>query len=149
MSFREKSLWACLLSLIVIYAVYFVIAFQMNRAGAGSGLRVAVLFSGAVVAQVVSLIVAHAVFAAKSQPEPTDERDLAIELRSLRYSHVVLSVGVMLSILGLVARGVFPETGGTALPLTPFALGHALLLAFVIAEATNYGAQVFFYRRGV
>ncbi|MFQ5490420.1 MAG: hypothetical protein ACE5GE_06825 [Phycisphaerae bacterium] len=137
------------MSIVVIYSWYFLKAFRLYDAGQAGSLVIVLLFVGAVVAQIIVQIVAHAVFAVKSEPQARDERDIEIELKSLKYSHLVLSIGVMLSVLGIVAREVVSDAGGPTLQVTPFVLGHGLLLFFVVAEVLYYGTQVFHYRRGV
>jgi hypothetical protein len=149
MSFREKSIWTCLLSILVINLLYFVQAFRLYGAGEADSSAIVLLYIGAVIVQIVVQIVAHIIFATTSKPEVADERDIAIELKSHKYSHVVLSVGVFLSILGLIAREIVNDAGGPAIPITPFVLGHALLGFFVAAEVLHYATQLFYYRRGV
>lgn len=156
MSFREKSAWACLVTTLSIYGVYFLSAFHAYDAGPINGMDAILRFAAAVVAQIVVLIVAHVVFAVRSD-EPTresgssvpDERDVAIDQKAFRNGYYVLAIAVMLSILAIIGREVITAAGGAEFPLTPYVIGHGLLLCFVIAESVKMGTQVFFYRRGL
>lgn len=148
MSFREKSAWASLISLLIVYLVYFSIVFS------GVSTRVALAtLAAAVVIHLALLIAAHTVFAISSQEvlqrgdePPRDERDVAIDLRSFRASSYVLGTGVLLWCLA-----VFVGIAGTG--ITDVAVQDAmtacqlLFAGFVVANLTYYTVQVTGYRR--
>jgi hypothetical protein len=45
-----------------------------------------------------------------------------------------------------MAAGVFATFASIFAELTPFEMGSVLLLAFLLAEITKYGSQLFYYR---
>ena len=84
MSFREKSAWASLAMMLVVYVPYFVHVFRLFGRGELKGGVLLGQFIGAVVFQVFLLIVVHIVIAIQSRHQQADERDRAIEARSYR-----------------------------------------------------------------
>lgn len=132
LSFREKSLWLTLASIVVIYAYYFVRVLQL-----GASPVVGVLFAKTVIAMIVVMSVSHAVLAIRQQPERADERDREIAKKATQIAYYVLMTGVW------CALGVAAMAAGT------FWFAHAVLLAVVLGEITGYAAQLVFYRRGV
>ncbi|MHC5108883.1 MAG: hypothetical protein ACYTHJ_03275 [Planctomycetota bacterium] len=156
MTFREKSVWACLVTTVLIYGVYFILAVAMYRAGEADGITFLVAFALAVATQVVALIVLHIVlgaFAARSSPGREDERDHAIERRSNRNAHIILTCGVLATIGLLVQRSILSAgsqegAGAASSSLDGFMVGHALLVCFILSEVVHYGTQLLYYRRG-
>ncbi|MFT3699987.1 MAG: hypothetical protein QM831_42980 [Kofleriaceae bacterium] len=132
LTFQEKSLWVQLVSTVVIYAVYFVLAVRMGEGDP----RVGVLFVGTVIAMAVVNAVVHAVLAVMKRPEKADERDRQISLRATKYSYAVLTVGVW------CALTVCAMTLGT------FWIAHVGLAAFILAEIVRFASQLVFYKRG-
>lgn len=148
MSFREKSAWASLAVMLVVFVPYFAHMFRLfERDELGVGTVVG-QFISAVIFQVILLIVVHIVIAIRSRQEPKDERDLAIESKSFKIGYYVLVSACFAgipSVLGAVL-GIHPESAPRLMTL-PF-LSQLLLLCFVFAEAAKYITQVFCYRRG-
>ena len=97
MSFHEKSAWACLSSILLVYIPYFVIVFSNP-----GYLVIPPAFIGAVIVLVVILVVSHTAIAIRSArirktgkvPEP-DEREIGIELKAMKICSYVLSVVVI------------------------------------------------------
>jgi hypothetical protein len=140
MSFREKSAWICLLSTLLVFVPYFIHVgglFQQGRPVLAPEIWVA--FALAAVVQALVTAATHIAIARQAQCEPKDERDRAIESAAYRRAYIVLSVGIAL-LLCLTVWGPAMSVVG---------LAQWLLLAFVLAEVTNYGCQVLGYRRGV
>ena len=141
MSFREKSAWITLVTLIVLCLLFFS---QMPRpwtlspAPDGSMFH---LLLASIVAFVAIEIVAHVVFVVFSPRDartPKDEREKLIELKSRAVAfhvYIALSMGgtfVALHLVGTNAIG----------------LAYLLLLSFIVSEIVNYGLRIYFYRRG-
>ena len=140
MSYREKSAWICLLGTLLVFAPYFIHVgslFQQQRVIHPA--EVWTVFVLAVVVQTVLTVATHIALARQAEREPKDERDTAIESTAYRRAYTVLSVSIGL-LLCLLVWG--PE-------MSVLGIGQWLLLAFVVAEVTNYGCQVLGYRRGV
>lgn len=97
MSYHEKSAWACLSSILLVYIPYFAVVFSNP-----GYLVVPLAFISAVIVLVIILVVSHVLFAIhspkirkKGQIPPRDEREMSIELRAMKVSSYVLSVIVI------------------------------------------------------
>ncbi len=148
MSHREISVWASLVSTVVIYAIFF----GSTVSGAVRGSDQIGLFIVLLIAQVVALVVFHIVVAIRRGTERTDERDSFIELRSFRNAYVVLVGAVAMVTIGyLVWGGIATEPDAAAAGVKPPSValvGNAILLCFVLAEIAKSGTQVALYRKG-
>lgn len=140
LSFREKSLWLLLLSLLAVFGVYFATVLPARSADVAP-VHV-VNFVAMLVVLVVVQVAGHAILAIASRRElaatvQSDERDTLIHLRSSRLASYVLATGVFCSLcLALWVPG-------------NFAFMHALLAFWVAAQATEIASQLVLYRRGV
>jgi hypothetical protein len=96
-------------------------------------------FAVTVVVQVLVLGVGHA-WLALARPEEAraqaDERDRAVELRSMKIAYLVL-------ITGMILVGVVMPFSSSGWKLINSAIG-----AIVLAEIAHYGFVVWSYRRG-
>jgi hypothetical protein len=137
MSFREKSAWITLVSIIIVFGVYF--THVPNLFDPDPGIWelhvIAICIASFVVIEVVAHIVLYLRFP-KDARTPKDERERLIDLRATRLAAYVYVVGTFLAILT-------PHHGASG-----FAVGVFVLLAFVIAEIVNYTARIVYYRRG-
>ncbi len=140
MSFREKSAWASLAIMLLVFVPYFVHMFRLFERGELNGGTVFGEFIGAVIFQVLLLIVAHIAIAIRSGQEQKDERDRTIESKSFKIAYYVLIASCFVAI-PCVALALL-----SALTL-PF-LSQLLLACFVVAEAAKYVTQIICYRRG-
>ena len=130
LSFREKSLWVMLCSIVAVYAYYFWHVITRGEDGAG------VLFVGTVIAMAVIQSVAAIAMAIHRRPEKSDERDKHIALIATRISYYVLQTGVWVALATCV------------LPVSKFWVAHVGLGAVVLAELTSCVVQLVHYRRG-
>lgn len=134
LSFREKSLWLMLISLVGVFGFYFARALPPEAPNVMPE-QVAV-FALAVVTLVVIQIVGHAAIAVVDRRPDSDERDRLIELKGARNSGFVLATGVFLALCAaLVTKG-------------NFVFMHVLLAFWVLAELVQIGSQLAMYRRG-
>jgi len=134
MSFREKSAWITLVSILLVSAVYLVHgpwALPPGLRAHGLGMMLALFVLIEVVAHVVI-----AVRAPKDARAPRDEREELIELKATRVAAYVFVIGTF-SAVGTLHLG----TGGGT-------VGYFIVLAFVVAEVVNYGTRIFYHRRG-
>jgi hypothetical protein len=140
MSFREKSAW---ITVAAILLVLLLAAAEVPRpwslAPAPSRMIFYVLHQ-AVIAFVVIEIVAHIVvgiWAPRDAKAPFDERDRLIALKARSLAFYVFAVLVLGSVflIHLGANGI--------------GVGYSVLVSFVLAQAVNYAARIFYYRRGV
>ncbi len=143
MSFREKSAWISLLTIVVV-AVLFLLELRpwtltLTLTPSPSGFLFQVLLA-AIVTFAVIAIVAHvvvAVLAPRDARAQSDERERLIALKATRLSSFVYAV-LSLGSIALIYYGA-----------NQVALGYAVLFSFVLAEAVNYSARIVYFRRGV
>jgi hypothetical protein len=136
MSFREKSAWISLLSMLGIYGLYFWSAARSGHPFSDvhfSGMLGTIVLL--VIVQVV-LTIAVAVFAPKEAKAPRDERDKLIDLRATRLAYAALATSVAFACF----------FGGFNPPIIFNA--NALLFILVVAEILRSGCQIVQYRRG-
>jgi hypothetical protein len=136
MSFREKSAWISMLSMLGIYGYYF---WSVIKSGPHAG---SFQFGGLlgtiialVVLQVVLTIVA-AIIAPKEAQAPRDEREKLIELKAVRFAYAGLATAVaMACFFGAFDPPIVFNT-------------NALLFILVTAEIMRCACQITQYRRG-
>lgn len=134
LSFREKSLWLMLASLIAAFGFYFMTVLPAKTADVMP--HQIFLFALAIALLVIMQVVGHAVIAIADRRTHTDERDRLIELKGTRNAAYVLATGVFLSLCAaLVTRGNFAFT-------------HVLLAFWVLAQLVQIGSQLYLQRRG-
>ena len=135
MSFREKSAWISMLSMLAIYGFYFwsVINAGSQAGGARSGGLLGTIVA-LVVVQVL-LTIAVAMFTPREAKAPRDERDKLIELRAMRVAYSGLATSVALACLfGAFDPPIIFNT-------------NALLFILVTAEVLRSACQIIQYRR--
>jgi hypothetical protein len=136
MSFREKSAWITLLTVVVCFGVYFG-ALATGRVTRGFG-EVHLLLACVLVLAVLQLGLGFV--AARTTPRdgraPRDEREILIQARSHTLGYYLLIVLV----LAVAASG---HLGHDVVDLMNFAL-----LAVVLAVAAVAVAQIVMFRRG-
>ncbi len=164
MGFHEKSAWACLLGIVLVFVPYFYFVFQHPMAFFG-------LFVIAVIVQVAFMTAFHVLNAILSPSirktgdvPPHDELDRMIELRAAKISGVVLGLVViswcLIAMFGAPALGVHEialakASGASDLSPSQFAIPvmdvllaiHTLFAGFVMANIVYYGSIVMGYRR--
>jgi hypothetical protein len=136
MSFREKSAWISMLSMLAIYGFYF---WSVIHAGP----QVGGFHFGGLLETIVALVVvqtvltvAVAIFTPREAKAPRDEREKLIELRAMRVAYSGLATSVALACF----FGAFdpPIVFNT----------NALLFILVTAEILRSACQIVQYRRG-
>ncbi|MBW8815083.1 MAG: hypothetical protein JF588_16815 [Caulobacterales bacterium] len=137
MSFREKSAWITLVTVLVCFGAYYgaVLSGAVSR-----GFATVHLLAICVAALVGLQIVLHAVAARLSPREaqaPRDEREALIQARSHTVGYYVLMVMVLL--LALPVHFGHP----------PGDLLNFALLDVVVATLAVSGAQIVMFRRGL
>ena len=140
LTFREKTLWLSLVSLVVVYAVYFATALSDFSAQIAS-VHVSA-FVGMLIILITIQIVGNTVLAIANRRElaasvQSDERDTLIRLKGTQLGFYVLVIGVFVSLcLAVLVPG-------------NFVFVHVLLAFWVLAQATETLSRLIFYRRGV
>jgi hypothetical protein len=163
MSFHEKSAWACLSSIMLVFAPYHWVVFQYPIAFIGLfPLAVIVLCILLTAFHLVNALATHSIRETGDTPS-LDELDRLIEMRAAKLSGIVLSVAVM--VWCLFAMFVIPAIGVRELTPTPMPAAvpaatqflipvsqallaiHLLFAGFVIANIAYYGSIIAGYRR--
>jgi len=147
-SFREKSAWASLVVMLVVYVPYFVHVFRLFGQGELKGGAVLGQFISAILFQIFLLIAVHIAIAIQSRQQQTAERDRAIEATSYKIAYLALISSFFVAIPSVISL-VFALNPALVSSLVglPF-LSQLLLLCFVMAEAVKYAAQIVRYRWG-
>jgi hypothetical protein len=140
MSYREKLAWLSLAAMALTFGPYFVVAHQgsvMNRPM--PNLHLLWLYAVAAGVQAVIQGLGRWWLWYKERKsgdlQPRDERDRAIEYRSVRAAYGVLIAGMIL------VGCVMPFNSGG------WQIINAALAMIVLAEVVHYGTVVFSYRR--
>ena len=135
MSFREKSAWISLLSMLVIYGSYF---WSAVHSGPHFGdIHLLGLLATIILLVIiqVALTIAVAIFAPKDAQAPRDERDRLIELKATRVAYAGLATAVACACFF-----------GTMEPPIVFN-ANSLVFILVTCEIMRYAYQVIQYRR--
>jgi hypothetical protein len=162
MSFHEKSAWACLISISVVYVPYLLFVFRFPMAALG-------LFWISAIGLVALLVVFHIINAIATRSirttgevPPVDELDQQIDSNAAKWAGFILSSAVLTWILvamyglPITASSLRSQTLAThemlsstpAIPMfTAMAAVHWLFACFVLANLAYYGGIVFRYRR--
>lgn len=140
MSHRERVTWMSLMALVAAYAPYFVwVALNDPTPETTPILTMLARFGAAALGYALLLGIGHLVLHLK-WPEDArvsaDERDRAIQRRSIQLAYFVLIGGVIIgcAVLPFVADG--------------WKVFNAAIAAIVVAEFVQYAAAAWCYRRG-
>jgi hypothetical protein len=134
MSFREKSAWISLLSISLIYGVYFWSVVHAGPRGFHFGSLLATVIALIVVQIVLHIVVAIA--APKEAKAPRDEREKLIELKATRIAYSGLATAVVCACMfGALDPPIVFNT-------------NALLFILVTAELMRASCQIIQYRHG-
>lgn len=136
-SFEEKSVWIQLLSIVVIFGGYFVVAGMMIRKGVVGLPAFVPLFVVTIVLLVVVNAAGHAVAAVASRPEGRDERDRLIGWRAEANSAWIVATGAICAIMCMI------------LSIENVWIAHLLLLSMCLSETVRCACQLVYYRRGM
>jgi hypothetical protein len=142
-SYKEKGLIASLGVTLLIFGWYFYGAFTNLKLNPEPPGFVEIIIPIVLIAVLESIIQVFLSFKNKSQL--ADERDKLIEKISYRYGYWVLSACIWFLMVQILMDTRFDH-----LPIltTPGGMFHLLLLFFVLAEVTNFIAQLYYYRKG-
>jgi predicted Na+-dependent transporter len=137
MSFREKSAWITLVTVLAAGSVFFTAVFTGQMAHGMSGLHYTLIsLLILVLGQVVLRVIAWQI-TPRDERAARDERELMIQWRANSLAYYVL-------LLGLLAFGVLFHL----MPLTiPEVIGY-LLLAIAAATVSSAIAMIVMLRRG-
>lgn len=139
MTFREKKAWITLITLLVVFGVYFPYMAIAYHSMEYAPHELAQMALAALIVFVVIEVVLIGFVAAKSPADartPADEREIMIELKSNRLAYVCLMLFVIASVFFMIH-----VEGGN------WGWGHLFFLSVIVAEVINFATQIFLYRR--
>lgn len=138
MPYREKIAWLSLIAMAVTFGPYFAIAASSRESGDDlPELRLLLLFGIAAITQAILLGIGRWYLRRKSPLDartPPDERDRAIDRRSVTLAYWVLIAGM------IVVGVVMPFNAGG------WSIINAALFALITAEVVHYASTVTSYR---
>jgi hypothetical protein len=140
LTFREKSIWASLIIMSVVWVNYFVRVQPMLADSSISRVGSIGLFVGAVVTLVVLEIVVHIVLAVsntKTADQAADERDKLINNKAGNISGWILGICVVM----IGAHAMMNDVSSVL-------IANLLLLSLVMSQCADYALALFYYRRG-
>ena len=139
MSFREKTLWACLLLPTALWCWYFG-SIGVALAGAApldEGLFAARMLENAVASIAIQL--ASVAVLARRDPDPVftpDEREQWFEYRGASRAYQVISIGILVVVVG------------NFLAWSRFAIVNAVVLIYLLSEAMKIVTELSLLRKG-
>ncbi len=140
LSYREKIIWASLISTILIFGYYFIQAFKVFTNPDIENISLLSLFLGVVIFITViqvTLIITLSIVNRKEAKADGDERDKLIEAKATRISHFILSAGAWTTAFGILITS------------SAFILINVLILFLIISEIVGFSLQLFYHRRGL
>jgi hypothetical protein len=139
MSFREKSAWITLISIVLVFALYFLHVPRLFNPNLNPGLwslhALLACIACFIVIELLGLFVLRLKYPVDART-PKDERERLIDLKATRLAARCYVVLTFLAILT-------PHQG-----FSGFAVGLFVVIAFTLAQIVNYGARIYYYRRG-
>jgi hypothetical protein len=138
LSYREKSLYASLLTELCVYGPYFFLH-QHNSVNKVAGMIIAII---------VLQTILQAIIAAFTRNRITDERDRLIELRGYRAGYLTIA---SLMVVGLGMLWFHATVGHLPMDNRMMRL-HFLSVFFgmlVVADITKTATQIVAYRRAI
>ncbi len=136
MSFREKSAWATLLAILLVFALFVLHAPRLSHPRPGDFHELLACVAAFVVIETVAFLVLRLRYPEDART-PIDEREQLIHLKATRLAARCYLIGSFLAV------------GTLHLGASAVIIGYLVVLAFVIAEIVKYGARIVYYRRGV
>jgi len=134
LSFKQKSLWLVLASLVLVFGYYF--ATVLPGHGPSVGSEEVYRFTAAVIVVIILQITGHILITIVDRRTATDERDQLIGLKGTRNGNFVLATGVFLSL----STAVLVEGN--------FAFTHVLLGFWILSQIVENVSQLIHYHKG-
>lgn len=139
LSYREKIIWASLISTVLLFGYYFIQAFKVFTNPDVENISLISLFLGVVIFITViqvAFIITITIFERKDAKVDGDERDKLIEAKATKISHFILSAGAWITAFGILITS------------SAFMLINVLIFFLIIAEIVGFSMQLIYHRRG-
>jgi hypothetical protein len=145
---KERQILVTIISTILIFAIYSLYVYNKYIAGNPEvindfkfwGKTFVILIPVSIVAQ----IIIHIVFAIINKivtnedvPTINDERDKLIELKSIRISHWIFTLGFLLAM------------GSQAIDMKPWIMFFVLIFSGFVSGIVSEAVKIYYYRKGV
>jgi hypothetical protein len=148
MDSKEKQIMVTAISLMLIFAIYSIYVYNKYIADNFNilndfkfwGKTFLILIPITIVSQIVIHIVFHIInkiVTNEDIPSICDERDKLIDLKALRISHWIFTMGFLLSMIAL------------AIGMQPYVMFLTLIASGYISGIVSEIAKIYFYRKGV
>jgi len=148
MSYQEKQNIVNILSGLLITAVYALIILQKHQEGRFNltedfhtwGVIFLIYIAVSIAARIIIQIVFHIINAIATREEKVpvaDERDKLIVLKATRNAYYVFSGGFVLTVISL------------AIGMPVYGIFIAFIATGLLAEITDNGSQIYYYRKGI
>ena len=148
MSYQVKQNIVNIFSGILITAFYALIIIQKQQEGQFNlkedfdtwGVIFLIYIGVSIIARIIIQIVFHIINAIATREEKvpvTDERDKLISLKATRNSYYVFSSGFVLAVMSL------------AIGMPVYGIFIAFVATGLLAEITDNGSQIYYYRKGI
>lgn len=149
MSYQEKKSIATILGTLPIIIFYIIYTVSKQQAGIDLandlgfwGRTMLITIGIGIVVTIVTLIVFHIINAVLTQGEEADpgiedELDKLVELKSDRFSFILVGIGFMAALVTLV------------LSMPPAVMLNIIFFSFYLGSIIGEIAKIYFYRRGV
>lgn len=152
MSYREKVQWVMLVTMLIVWGIYFAKLASSLALGEAQPGEMLGGFAGAVILLVViqvAAITAIAIHRPSEAEQPADPREREIEARSGNLAYAVLSLSVIAIMLAspLLAVAAPTALGRPSGTVAAMLMGNALLAALVIAAIVQSIWQIVQFRR--
>ena len=143
MSFREKSAWISLVTLIIV-AILFLLHFPtpwtytLSPQPNGWMFQILLLTIATFIGVEIIAHIVIAIWSPRDARTPKDERELMIELRSTRiaaFIYAVVSLGSLFVGLHMAEANVI-------------GMAYLVLISFVASQIIKFAMRVYYYRRG-
>jgi len=139
MSFRVKSAWISVITMVIAYGAYVAVVAYGLMEGRRPGLWFLYPLGLYVICLTVMQIVLHVIVAARAPDEakaPQDEREKLITWKATTVGYYVMIVAVVATMASV------------HLHVGAFHLVNGMFLALVLAEVVKWSAQIVLFRRG-
>jgi hypothetical protein len=148
MDSKEKQIMVTAISLMLIFAIYSIYVYNKYIADNFIilndfkfwGKSFLILIPITIVSQIVIHIVFHIInkiVTNEDIPTISDERDKLIDLKALRISHWIFTMGFLFSMIAL------------AIGMQPYVMFLTLITSGFISGIVSEIAKIYFYRRGI
>jgi len=147
MSYQEKNITVYISTTLLVFSIYGVMLFGMYQEGRFTepdathflGKSILILIAASIAVNIVVMIlfsIINAIVTKECDHPMSDERDKVIELKGMKCSYIVFSIGFVTA-MGLLALG--------SLPIFVIIL---IVYCMAIGDIAGNLTRLFYYRRG-